>query len=98
MFSSWSPDGEFIAASNAMNGPIFVGAVIERQGFTSDISFVGHENTIQVAVCQATRLRRTSFTYALVDLLVIGIQPTRLFPLGPEEGQVDGIDNGRFGG
>ncbi|WVQ81686.1 hypothetical protein IAT38_003811 [Cryptococcus sp. DSM 104549] len=47
---SWSPDGAFIAASNAMNGPVFVAAVIEREGgWGSDISFVGHENTIQVA-------------------------------------------------
>ncbi|KLT43237.1 WD40 repeat-like protein [Cutaneotrichosporon oleaginosum] len=46
---SWSPDGAFIAASNAMNGPVFVAAVIEREGWQSDISFVGHENTIQVA-------------------------------------------------
>lgn len=47
---SWSPDGAFIAASNAMNGPIFVGAVIERESWGSQISFVGHSNTIQVAV------------------------------------------------
>ncbi|KAK4689347.1 protein HIRA/HIR1, partial [Tremellales sp. Uapishka_1] len=46
---SWSPDGAFIAASNAMNGPVFVAAVIEREGWSSEISFVGHENTIQVA-------------------------------------------------
>nr|ODN94130.1 protein HIR1 [Cryptococcus depauperatus CBS 7841]ODO00483.1 protein HIR1 [Cryptococcus depauperatus CBS 7855] len=46
---SWSPDGAFIAASNAMNGPVFVAAVIDREGWISDISFVGHENTIQVA-------------------------------------------------
>lgn len=47
---SWSPDGAFIAASNAMNGPVFVAAVIEREGWRADISFVGHANTIQVAV------------------------------------------------
>ncbi|WVW85995.1 hypothetical protein I302_108033 [Kwoniella bestiolae CBS 10118] len=46
---SWSPDGAFIAASNAMNGPVFVAAVIDREGWNSEISFVGHENTIQVA-------------------------------------------------
>ncbi|WWC91557.1 uncharacterized protein L201_006503 [Kwoniella dendrophila CBS 6074] len=46
---SWSPDGAFIAASNAKNGPVFVAAVIDREGWNSDISFVGHENTIQVA-------------------------------------------------
>lgn len=33
-----------------MNGPVFVAAVIEREGWDSSISFVGHANTIQVAV------------------------------------------------
>jgi protein HIRA/HIR1 len=33
-----------------MNGPVFVGAVIEREHWGSDVSFVGHANTIQVAV------------------------------------------------
>lgn len=33
-----------------MNGPVFVGAVIEREFWGSDVSFVGHANTIQVAV------------------------------------------------
>lgn len=50
---SWSPDGSFIAASNAMNGPVFVAAIIERDQWHSDFSFVGHENTIQVAVSWA---------------------------------------------
>lgn len=46
---SWSPDGSFIATSNAMNGPVFVAAIIDRYDWSTDISFVGHENTIQVA-------------------------------------------------
>lgn len=33
-----------------MNGPVFVGAVIERENFETEVSFVGHANTIQVAV------------------------------------------------
>jgi protein HIRA/HIR1 len=33
-----------------MNGPVFVAAIIEREDWNSAISFVGHENTIQVAV------------------------------------------------
>lgn len=59
---SWSPDGAFIAASNAMNGPVFVASVIERgeakdergDMWNAEISFVGHDSTIQVAVsCMA---------------------------------------------
>lgn len=46
---SWSPDGSFIATSNAMNGPVFVAAIIDRYDWSTEISFVGHENTIQVA-------------------------------------------------
>ncbi|KAI3608524.1 transcription corepressor [Moniliophthora roreri] len=48
---SWSPDGAHITASNATNnrGFVFIAAVITRGAWTSDISLVGHENTIEVA-------------------------------------------------
>lgn len=51
---SWSPDGAHITASNAMNnnGFVFVAAVIARNTWTSEISLVGHENTVEVAVCR----------------------------------------------
>lgn len=49
---SWSPDGAHITASNATNnkGFVFIAAVITRNTWTSEISLVGHENTIEVAV------------------------------------------------
>jgi len=44
-----------------MNGPIFVGQVIEREGWAAEISFVGHANTIEVAVsCQHKEVFRSS--------------------------------------
>ncbi|EGG11238.1 uncharacterized protein MELLADRAFT_115320 [Melampsora larici-populina 98AG31] len=46
---SWSPDGAHIVTPNAMNGPVFVSAVIERDQWTSEISLVGHENVVEVA-------------------------------------------------
>ncbi|KAF5383088.1 hypothetical protein D9615_005075 [Tricholomella constricta] len=48
---SWSPDGAHITASNATNnkGFVFIAAVITRNTWTSDISLVGHENTVEVA-------------------------------------------------
>ncbi|TFK61306.1 histone transcription regulator 1 [Pluteus cervinus] len=48
---SWSPDGAHITASNATNnqGFVFIAAVITRNQWTSDISLVGHENTVEVA-------------------------------------------------
>ncbi|KAF8530617.1 hypothetical protein JB92DRAFT_2825589 [Gautieria morchelliformis] len=45
--TSWSPDGVHITASNAMNNK--VAAVIARQMWTSEISLVGHENTVEGA-------------------------------------------------
>lgn len=50
--NSWSPDGAHITASNAMNnnGYVFVAAVISRSSWSSNISLVGHENTVEVAV------------------------------------------------
>ena len=49
---SWSPDGAHITASNATNnsGYVFVAAVISRGNWTADISLVGHENAVEVAV------------------------------------------------
>ncbi|KIM52494.1 hypothetical protein SCLCIDRAFT_1223695 [Scleroderma citrinum Foug A] len=48
---SWSPDGAHITASNATNnrGFVFIAAVITRCLWTSEISLVGHENTVEVA-------------------------------------------------
>ena len=59
---SWSPDGAHITASNAMssNGLVFVAAVINRNSWTSEISLVGHENTVEVAV------RSISMTFRLL--------------------------------
>lgn len=50
--TSWSPDGAHITASNATNnkGFVFIAAVIARNSWTSEISLVGHENTVEVAV------------------------------------------------
>ncbi|KAH9814351.1 WD40-repeat-containing domain protein [Melampsora americana] len=46
---SWSPDGAHLVTPNAMNGPVFVSAVIDRDQWTSSISLVGHENVVEVA-------------------------------------------------
>ena len=50
--TSKSPDGEHITASNAMNNNEFVfkAAVITCGSWASDISLVGHENLVEVAV------------------------------------------------
>ncbi|KAJ1662524.1 HIR complex subunit [Coemansia sp. RSA 1813] len=47
---SWSPDGDCVAAANAVNGKVPVAAVVSRDTWAADLSFVGHHAAIE-AVC-----------------------------------------------
>lgn len=75
---SWSPDGAHITASNATNnnGFVFIAAVITRNSWTSDISLVGHENTIEVAAYNPhIFLRNTAepvATYNICSVVALG--------------------------
>ncbi|KAJ2660453.1 HIR complex subunit [Coemansia sp. RSA 1200] len=44
---SWSPDGDCVAAANAVNGKVPVAAVVSRDKWASDLSFVGHHAAIE---------------------------------------------------
>lgn len=59
---SWSPDASYLCASNAMNnnGAVFVAAVIERDTWNSNMSLVGHENTVEVAAYNPRLFKRDS--------------------------------------
>ncbi|KAH7098631.1 WD40 repeat-like protein [Auriculariales sp. MPI-PUGE-AT-0066] len=45
---TWSPDGAHVTASNAMNaGAVFTAAVITRDSWSTEISLVGHGDTVE---------------------------------------------------
>lgn len=47
---SWSPNGSHIVTANAVNGVHCIAAIVNRDEWTADVSLVGHQLPIEVAV------------------------------------------------
>ena len=46
----WSPDGNYVVSSHAMNNSGPVAQIIDRDGWQTNLDFVGHRKAITVVV------------------------------------------------
>ncbi|OCK80339.1 protein HIR1 [Lepidopterella palustris CBS 459.81] len=64
---SWSPDGNHIAAANAVNGPVSSVAIISRGTWDSDINLIGHEGPVEVCAFSPRMFYKEPLTQEHLD-------------------------------
>lgn len=71
---SWSPEGSCIVTSNGENGGLPTAPVVSRDGWSADVSLIGHQAPIEVAV---NWNQISSFSLYIFNFL---LSPFSLFP------------------
>lgn len=52
---SWSPDGHYLVSAHAMNNSGPTAQIIEREGWKTNMDFVGHRKAVTVVVSVLSR-------------------------------------------
>lgn len=51
---SWSPDGHYLVSAHAMNNSGPTAQIIERDGWKTNMDFVGHRKAVTVVVSKTS--------------------------------------------
>lgn len=62
---SWSPDGQYLVSAHAMNNSGPTAQIIERDGWKTNMDFVGHRKAVTVVVSIVSICNISQKKYAL---------------------------------